>query len=145
MWHQKSKEKREERQKKDKTKEERAVCLGTHSLFRLGSHNSLGFRDHRLRFFVSFSFSSLSSPAAFYYAKRRRTTNDDDDDIIIDRFETDASHIIISSPLLGRQISFEKKKKKKKKKEYEHTNALVALRLSLSLSFFLRSVGRGRL
>ena len=93
---------------------------------------------------MSFSFSSLSSPAAFYYAKRRRTTNDDDDDIIIDRFETDASHIIISSPLLGRQISFEKKKKKKKK-EYEHTNALVALRLSLCLSFFLRSVGRGRL
>ena len=142
MWHQKSKEKRE-RQKKRQDKE-RAVCLGTHSLFRLGFHNSLGFRDHRLRFFVSFSFSSLSSPAAFYYAKRRRTTNDDDDDIIIDRFETDASHIIISSPLLGRQISFEKKKKKKKK-EYEHTNALVALRLSLSLSFFLRSVGRGRL
>ena len=91
---------------------------------------------------MSFSFSSLSSPAAFYYAKRRRTTNDDDDDIIIDRFETDASHIIISSPLLGRQIRSFEKKKKKKKKEYEHTNALVALRLSLSLflSFFLRSL-----
>ena len=140
----KSKEKREERQKKRQDKEERAVCLGTHSLFRLGFHNSLGFRD-RPFFCVVFLFLSLFSRGFLLREATTNGTNDDDDDIIIDRFETDASHIIISSPLLGRQIRSFEKTKKKKKKEYEHTNALVALRLSLSLSFFLRSVGRGRL
>ena len=68
-----------------KSKKKREVCLGTHSLFRLGFQHSLGFR------YRPFFFPLFLSPAAFYV---KTTTTNDDDDIIIDRFETDASHIV---------------------------------------------------
>ena len=73
-------------------------------------------------FFHFFSFSFSLSRGFFFEDDddERRTTNDDDD--IIDRFETDASHIVV--PFLGRQSFFEKKKKKKKKKkEYDERTA----------------------